>query len=289
MVLPRRLPVPTLALAGALALAACQVLAGLDGALDPPPLTGLTSDGGTAERPDSGAPNVADAEVDAPDASTASAYADAVLADGPIAYLRFDEPSGASCADATGNGNGANLTGPFERGRPGVVAGPGAGVRLGGSAQMPLDAAFDLADKSDFTVELWVRPEAAASRGDVLVNLESTGGSLYGAAIYFDTSTPFVGYEQWSKTLLRYAHAETPVSLAPNGALHVVVVLAGGRPTLFVNGTRYSGVRNADPDGAAPKALVFGRWRGDYDELALYAKALSEVRIAAHYARGIGD
>src|SRR4051812_34825637 len=62
-----------------------------------------------------------DAGVDAPP-DAGSAYAAAVLADGPIAYLRLGDPMGGTAADATGHGNSGTLGTGHTFGVPGALA-----------------------------------------------------------------------------------------------------------------------------------------------------------------------
>jgi len=265
----------------ACALLGCQLLAGLDKPLDAPP----ANDGGTSD----GAADAAsgDARGDATP-GTSSRYAAVVLSDKPVAYYTFDEPEGARCADRSGRAADANLTGTFERGRPSALGDPGGrSVRLGGGAGLPLDPRFDFDFAQDSTFELWIRPSDPTPEGAMMTNLTSVDEVLSGSTLYFAAATPYVGYERWSTTLVRYAHVTQPLAPTPSGVFHFVVVNSGATATLFVNGTRYDGSPGSSTEPFRPRSLVVGQLPGDYDELAIYDRALSDVRIAEHYAVGI--
>ena len=52
-----------------------------------------------------------------------SAYAQAVLADDPVAYWRFDETSGVNARDFSGHGHDATYIGGVHLGAGGAIAG----------------------------------------------------------------------------------------------------------------------------------------------------------------------
>lgn len=268
------MPRPRRALAAAIALGAlapaCQLLVGVGDPL--PSAVGDAGPTGTSSG-SSGTP--------APD----DAYARAVLADGPVLYLRFSEASGSRVADLSGNGNELFLSGAFQRARPGLVAGADTSVGLGNGAQLVIPARFDFGLDAPFTYELWVRLD---KRGEVLSNLEGSPPNLLGTNLYLSDTRPEIGFERWSGTLVRYAHQIGPLTPGPRGAFHLVVVNGPDRPVVFVNGVREAGGKNAGTSLRAA-ALVAGNAPGDYDEIAIYDKALTDERIAAHYGIGRGD
>ena len=280
-----RLPV-FLTFTPALLLASCQILAGLDGPLAPPPFVEASADAPNERSPEDGPFDTSNADVS--DAASLSAYAMAVVADRPVALYRFDELSGASCEDRTGNGNTLSLSGPFVRGRPGVVKGSTTSVGLGDAAQLLLPTKFDFGFDQDFSFELWVKPNRLDMQSAFVDDLNNTGLGLTGSVLYFGPTSPFVGYERWHEgTLFRLAHALTPVTPGPGGVFHVVVVNRAQTATLFVNGSRYDGTKGA-PDGGnfTPGTFVFGQFPADYADLAIYDKALDDTRVAAHYGAG---
>lgn len=262
-----------LALAGG-AASACQLVAGIDDPL-PRPASATTdprgSDGGSVIGADGGA-------------STPSEYAKAVLTDAPTLYLRFSETSGVRVRNLGSAGGEVVLSGSAVRGRPSLVGGDDPSVGLGDGAQLTLDTAYDYPLATPFTYELWVRPTRF---GDVLSNQVNTP-DLYGTAIYLtDRGFPYLGFERWGGTIIRFAHSEDRTPPAAGTLFHIVVVNNAARPSLFVNGTRYDGYANDGKALPPPSALALGSGaKGDYDEVAIYDHALSPERVLAHYAAG---
>jgi large repetitive protein len=266
----------------ALPLAACQLLAGLGDPLSSPvPADAAPAPDGATPATDGATPRL-DAGPDG------SAYETAVLADGPVAYYRFDEASGAKVADKSGHGNDANLAGGFVRAKPAVIAGSdGVSVHLGDGAQMLIASKFDFDLTTDCTFEIWFRPDVDDAGGALFGNLTGTPGALTGVTLYLGTKVPYAAYERWNGLLVRYAHSEVPVSAGPGGIYHLVAVNRGGHSTLFLDGSRIDGnIVGATDAGYASRAIALGYWAGDYDELAIYDKALDDERIAEHYGLG---
>lgn len=258
----------------ALVTTSCQALAGLDAPLEAPPSNAPSDAGTPAGQLDSSA-------------AGGSAYARAVLADAPILYLRFSESSGVRAADSSGQKKDVVISGGPTRGRPSLIAGdPDPAVGMGATAQLLLDAVYDFPLAAAFTYELWVRPTAY---GDLISN-QVNRPELYGTGLSFDPQLPFVRFERWGGTILRFAHAEDAVP-ALGAVHHVVAVNTPTRPVLFVNGVRWEGkLSSSSAPLPSPSALaVASGVKGDIDELAIYDKALPDARILAHYALGRGQ
>ena len=90
-------------------------------------------------------------------AQAAPPYADAVLEDGPLTYLRLSETTGTVAQDASPNHRDGSFAGAPSLG----VAGPflDAGTAAGLAATDTITATVDA---SSATVELWVRPSRLA-------------------------------------------------------------------------------------------------------------------------------
>ena len=155
---------------------ACYFTTNLDG------LVTVSADGGVV--PDA-AGDVADvgpameAGLDAgPDGDGGSAYAAAVLADGPIAWYRLDETAPTRARDAMGRFDGVyrSYASPFfQMEQAGAIEDdPSKSVRfLGGSIEV--DNAFAFANGAPFTLELWIdlNPTPSAEFARVL-SMENT-------------------------------------------------------------------------------------------------------------------
>ena len=90
-----------------------------------------------------------------------AAYQDEVLADNPVAYYRFEETSGTTANDASGNSN----SGAYNNG---VLLGQPSAPALGNAARF--DGVNDYVSTSrtvstDFTLELWINTTASSLTG----------------------------------------------------------------------------------------------------------------------------
>ncbi|HET9059869.1 MAG TPA: LamG-like jellyroll fold domain-containing protein, partial [Acidimicrobiales bacterium] len=113
-------------------------------------------------------------------AAPGGTYPAAVLADGPVAYWRLDDPAGSSVAtDATGAGHNLGVVGNVGLGSTGALAGDkatsatlGAGSYLTGTAStLP-----DFSGKSAFSIEGWLSPSVTdGSQRAVVSKFDATG------------------------------------------------------------------------------------------------------------------
>jgi RHS repeat-associated protein len=99
--------------------------------------------------------------VSAPAASAdppPSPYRAAVLADSPHAYVPFDETSGTTAADASGNGRNAVYNGTVTLGASGPLTGEAVNraASFGGSGQHASFGSALVQPSGDWTVEAWV-------------------------------------------------------------------------------------------------------------------------------------
>ena len=88
-------------------------------------------------------------------ATASGAYEAAVLADAPLGFWRFNETSGTTAADTSGNNHGGTYVGSPVLGGPGPISAesPNTAVSLNGAGQkvtLPLLA-------TPATIEAWVR------------------------------------------------------------------------------------------------------------------------------------
>lgn len=257
----------------------CSLLADLDG------LSGaskLETDGGV----DGGrAAFDAAAEASAVDATCNGAlcttYGRAVLADAPAAYFRFDDATGAEANDVVGSSIVATLS---------VGARPATDRTLHfdtTSATLTLSGRVVTGAKAPFTIEAWVRIDAAlpSDAPFAAMDFPSDGAKRTGMWLVMDGAT--FRTETWAAgNHLFYAASATNV--APATWYYVVAGYSGGedRDFLYVNGVAApsagpvkSGAR-IEPTGPAR----FGGMVGSVDDVAVYPAALAPARIAAHFA-----
>jgi len=218
-----------------------------------------------------------------------AAYAAEVLADNPVAYYRFEETSGSTANDATGNSNdGIYMNGV-------VLNQPGA-------ANLGKAATFDGIDdyvstprtvSTNFTLELWIKTTSGSLTG---TNAYEGNGLLWsdvgGAANDFvlamlnDGLSFFTGNPDISVT------SATAIN---DGVWHHLVATRtqGANVEIFIDGvSRGTTTTNNNPLDGNPSIMIGanvldGRYfNGLIDEVAYYPKVLSVERIKAHYRAG---
>jgi hypothetical protein len=272
----------------AVLLGACSLLVNTsDLASGITPGTEAATDGEVAA--DALAEALADA-ADEPDGdgSTLSArYVAAVQADDPVAYLRLEETAGPFAKNETSGAAGAYS--------PSVhfgVAGAFVGSRAietdgtsNGSVSLGVIAGFD--GSKPFTLELWYRPNGVDQKFRFLASkYESVDGGLESFGVYTQ-STPGMVAERYVAT----------VDVLGSGALptlgvfhHVVGTYDGSFVSLFVDAIRVVHQMDIRSSPSKNPIVSFGAYNvdgdsvnGAIDEVAVYAKALTQAQVSAHY------
>ncbi len=111
--------------------------------------------------------------LDPGDAATStSAYHAAVIADGPVAYWRFEEKAGTIAKDEVGNAHPGLYFGGTTLGGAGIEAG-GSAVKLDGtSGCIGVGPYFRFAGRVTFSVEGWVNASSYGASGTRVVSTE---------------------------------------------------------------------------------------------------------------------
>jgi signal peptidase I len=222
----------------------------------------------------------------------------AVLADSPYLLWRFQEKSGTTAADSSGNGRGATISNTPNLGQASPVTAEPTDTAFGTGTNGYVTASATSTNTTTFTVEAWVR--TTSTQGGRLVGFGD------GAAGTASSSTDAQLYLAPNGKVELGLNDNAPVALASasavnNGAWHYVVGTysnaTGAR--LYVDGTL-----SASATGTAYRPTTFtGRWRagaeamtgwpsnptsnylaGTIDEVAVYTSVLSAARVSAHYA-----
>lgn len=220
-----------------------------------------------------------------------SSYRDVVLADQPLLWARLGESIAAFAQDEMGLAMGIYVGNP-QPGVPGAIVGdPNTAVRFDGTGDY---VSFgDVLDASTtLSIEAWVKPDAA------------TAGSYHVIASKRENIMTFVhGYELRVRGLIEPAlslwnvssiEAHPLTSLSTSAYTHLVGVFDGMQVVLYVNGV----AADIDPgmltliDNAAPFLIGDSNsnqvFIGDIDEVAVYGTALSQTQVQAHYNAGMG-
>jgi hypothetical protein len=227
--------------------------------------------------------------------------ADAITAIAPplaqlLAHWTFDEGSGTTTADVTGNGSNGVLKGPaWTTGQVGgALRFDGVDDRVSLPKITCLDKLID-----NFTVAFWARPEAthtivaegASDTSDVpgqryVIEPEaivSASGSVDAIGIGVSVSTNGISV---------YEHVDgRPLALlvhkaAISGWTHIAVIFRDKQPTLHVNGklVRTGQASQKQSVRIRPVALggeSYGHFDGQLDDLRIYDRPLSEDEFAA--------
>jgi hypothetical protein len=217
--------------------------------------------------------------------SDISGYAQAVLADKPVAYWRLGGTWGPSAADSAGSNAGTELGG-ITLGQPGALADGSAAMLFNGSTgyvRVANSAALQLA--GDLTLELWLNVSLGARQTLIsksylhefeltletngVLNLYQGNGTAYGSA--------------WSAV----------GAVTANSWHHAVVTREAATQMVrfYVDGVaRGSGVSATVPT-VGSSGVSIGRSQsggkhvsGYLEEVVAYAAALSPEQIARHYA-----
>jgi hypothetical protein len=217
-----------------------------------------------------------------------SPYAGAVLADRPVSFWRLGETCGAVAGDARASNPGVYAS-AAGLGAPGLLADElgSTGVALESQSQwvrVPSSPSLDV--PAGLTLEAWVKPRALPTAG-TSASIVSKPGAY---ALEFDGP-------RLQLTLVRgrtHYRVRAPVgAVHPGGTYHVAGTFDGRIAHLYVNGHMAGSAPGRSPD-ATTSSLFLGAWdegvalfSGTLDEVAVYGKALTTARVAAHRAAAL--
>ena len=223
----------------------------------------------------------------ASNSSVTSAYRDQVLADGPVAYWRLGETSGAVASDEVGANpgtfNGVTL------GQPGPLVGDlNTAVSFDGAndfVTVPHSGALNAT--SGVTVEGWIK-RSKSGAWQVVVGKPGTGqsrGENY--ALWFNTSNQLLAYFGDGTN---YVNVRAPLDTNWH---YVAATYNNATAKLYVDGTLHAQTSSSIHLTSNTLPLNMGRANGNssffgglLDEVAVYNTALSAERIQAHYETG---
>ena len=203
-----------------------------------------------------------------------------------VAWYRFDETSGTSAADSSGNAAG----GPAQLlGGASLVAGRrGNAVQLDGAAGYARLPASLLGNVGDFTVATWVNLAAATQWSRIFDFGSGTNAYMFltpmsgAGGLRFAITTGGAGAEQ-------VINAASP--LATGAWKHVAVTATGTTGILYVDGAEVGRATiTLRPSSLGSTAAAYlGRsqysndplLRGQLDELRIYSRALGAAEVGA--------
>jgi hypothetical protein len=218
-----------------------------------------------------------------------AAYQDEVLADNPIAYYRFEETSGTTATDTSGNSNSGTYTN-------GVLLDQPSARNLGRAARF--DGVDDFVGtprtvSGNFTLELWITTTAPSlSGGQAYEGNGLLWSDVGGAADDFVLAMLNSGLSFFTGNPDVSVTAGAPIN---DGRWHHLVATRtqGGNVEIFVDGvSRGTATTNNNPLTGNPSIVIGGNtldsryFGGLIDEVAYYPSVLSAARIRAHFAAG---
>ena len=238
------------------------------------------------DSPDSGTWYYVVSAMTASGESANSSEVVAVTSVQPHTQLTFDESSGTTAADATGNGHTGTLVGGASR----TVGKSGNAVLLDGSTgyvSLPNDIVEDI---SDFTIAAWVYRNSATTKYWERIFDFGSGTGRY----MMLTPTGTNGNVNFSITLNGYHNQRqvTGTAPVPTGQwTHVTVTLSGTTLTLYVNGAQVGQTTGVafTPWRIGPTAQNWlghsqfsadPYFNGAIDDFRIYRGALSSTQIA---------
>jgi uncharacterized protein YceK len=221
--------------------------------------------------------------------SAPKSYSALVLADAPAAYWRMDETTGTTVTDSSKNGNNGHYDGIVMLGQPGPLAADGStAVGLdGATGGMSVTNSTSL-QMNWITIELWINKRTNSDFGFYLAkNVMGGGGANSGWFQLLNDHTS--GRLQFRVTGDVDPVLVSTATLDLNTWYYVVATYDGVVAKLYINGKLdstlpavVSPAQNGDPlyvghraDGFFTNALLA--------EVAIYPRALSAERIAAHW------
>ncbi len=235
-------------------------------------------------------------------------YPDAVLANSPVQYLRFEESPKSNAGTAT-DSSGNSHSGTYAAAAGGVHAGNidtanGAvdrGVILNGttSAQEYVNLpAFTTVSAPQFSIEMWLKPDSLASA-------PGTFQALYAADAFSPNNLHFNILDGDKLQFALSGQTQPAPSLVTMGAVagawnYFVVTrdTTAGTIKYYLNGqlkNTFTGTVTTPVSIGVAASL--GRYSGDtarnfqgsIDEFALYNTALSDAQIADHFGATIPE
>jgi hypothetical protein len=241
-------------------------------------------------------------------------YAKAVMADGPVAYWRLNETTGAPTAvDAAGSFDATYTpgAGTFTFGiSNGIPHDTNSAVAIAGGATLSTPYALELNSWGPFSAEGWFRPASLAADGNDYRTALSSMFNLGGVG-----PTGWLLYQQGNNTWAwvvfggNWANAfivDSSEVILANQWYYIAMTYDGSLFTLYVNGVAKSSAAydgfiqngnvpavpagyNYTYNGSGTTVLGwrndidFNAFNGTMDDVALYNKALTAQQVQLHY------
>lgn len=195
------------------------------------------------------------------------------LGDSLIGYYAFDEGSGSTVSDSSGNGNSATVNGASWS-TDGKVAGA-MSFSGSNSAKVPNKASFS--GMAKVSLSAWVKLSGSGTQ--YIVGKEHSGKPYTSYYLYSDTGNHL---NFTVNTAGGTANAYSSVALTPGTWYHVAGVYDGANAIVYVNGAQ-SGTALASGNvitSDGPFSMNISFFSGLLDEVRVYGRALSSSEVS---------
>ncbi|MEO3752325.1 DNRLRE domain-containing protein [Streptomyces sp. B6B3] len=234
--------------------------------------------------------------VTAVSATSSQPYVDAVLADDPLLYWRYDEPANDFASDASGNGNsGVHKLGVDPGTTPPAVQGPNAAAATYDGVDSYTYGDDVVSGVTRFSLETWFR--TTSTEGGKLIGL---GDRINQESYSHDNNVYMLDDGELQFTVYNgsYRTATSDDEYNDGEWHHLVASVGSAGMELYVDGervdrnTRITSGRNlngyywhtgGDSLDRFPNQPDSDYFAGQLDETAIYGSQLSGSRVDAHY------
>jgi chitodextrinase len=220
-----------------------------------------------------------------PYSGTATANTLATIA-GLVAAYSFDEGSGTTVADLSGNGNTGTLSNTTWTG---VAKYGNALVFNGSSSRVTINDAASLRLSTGVTLEAWVNPSTVSTAWRDIVY---KGNDNYFLESTTNTGAPGAGVTIGSVDAV--TRGTTPLTV--NSWSHLALTYDGSTLRLYVNGVQVSSLSQPGAIAASTNPLQIGGdstfaqfFTGTIDEVRVYNTALNQSQIQTDMATPLGS
>jgi hypothetical protein len=199
-------------------------------------------------------------------------------------YLKFDDASGSTASDSTGNGRAGTISGAATW----TSGNFGSALGLNGTTNSVTVPNLGLARG---TVETWINPSVIT--GDQRILSQASGTSTQAGALAMNQSSGESG-SLWVWDGSAWQRLSASGALSAGTWNHVVVTYSGSSATAYVNGVRqltattgfaFSGVLASI--GGPSWGTTGGYLSGGVDDFRVYSRILTDYEVADHYRAGL--
>lgn len=211
----------------------------------------------------------------------------AVTTDGLVGAWLFDDGTGNTVADSSGN----NLNGEVTSGSPTWVEGKFGGAMQFGGADMVTVSDDDALDLTSFTIAAWINSPSTSGKWHVIAAKEARNPTGRNYGIFGHVNNGSIHY---SFTSGGWKSFDAPTNVTDGAWHHVAATYERPNFKLYVDGELDAEVApDADPESNDSPLYIGGCDIGNYwmtgtiDEVVLYDRALSEAEIAELIENGM--